>query len=131
MDTARAHLMEALKPLLPSSWKLLPYFTNLDVQTGVVAMLVLESVERAPANPQGSHVVSFTLQLREPKTDPSRREDSLDSSFDDLVYALDRVPGLWWSKAERVIHGNEGNESLAFDIALSVLTEKNIESEAN
>jgi len=130
MQTARAYIKDQLTPLLPKSWKFIHYFRNLDVQTNTVAMLLLDSVERSPANPQGAHIVTFTLQLREPQTDPAKREDSLDASLDDLIFALDEVPGLWWTDATRVLHGVEGNESLSFDIKLHLLVTKNTETEA-
>jgi hypothetical protein len=127
--TARAYIADHLKPLLPKSWKFVPYFTNLDVQNQTVAMLLLESAEHAPAA-RDSHVLTFTLQLREPKTDPARREDSLDATLDELIFALDEIPGLWWSDAKRVLHGEPGNESLSFDISLSLLVTPNTETEA-
>jgi hypothetical protein len=127
MDTARAYLIEQLTPLLPATWKLLPYFTNLDVQTQTVAMLVLESVQRAPEAPNSTHEITFTLQLREPKTDPAKREDSLDESLDDLIFALDTIPNTKWTKAERVLHGTPGAESLSFDISITVYTNKKVE----
>jgi hypothetical protein len=116
MQTARAYLRDQLVPLLPKTWKFYHYFTNLDVQTKTVAMLLLDSVERSPANPQGAHIITYTLELREPQTD--------------LIFALDEVPGLWWTDATRVLHGTEGNQSLSFDIKLHLLANKNTETEA-
>jgi hypothetical protein len=121
----RNWVIEQLTPLLPKSWKLIPYSTNLDRLSQPVVMLQLQSLSRTPSAPNSGHTVEFTLTVIEPNTDPAQREDLLDDKLDDLVYAIETIPNVTWTKAERAMFADS---YLAFDITLEIVTKKDKES---
>ena len=117
----RSYVTDAIKPLLPKGWKLLPYSTNLDVLSQPVVMLKLNSVTRTPGAPNGAHTVTYTLAVIEPKTDPGSADDALEDKLFDLLHAIDTVANLTWSNAERVLFGDSNP---AFDISLQLVSRK-------
>lgn len=114
----REFVVSTLKPLLPSDWRWYAYGTNLDTLSTPVAMLRLRSIERNPANPQGSRIAEFTLTIIEPKVDPATREDALDEKLIDLLDAIDEIPQLAWSTAEQGLA--DAGSHLGFDITLKL-----------
>ena len=116
VDNMRTAVTGYLKPLLPTSWRIVPYVTNLDSISQPVAMLKLQSVEKHPQAPKTERIVTYVLTVIEPKTAPGPADDALDTNLIRLLDAIDDVPGLIWSKAERVI-AQDSNP--AFDITLT------------
>ena len=121
MATIRAQLATQLKPLLPRAWKIVDHQTNLDVLDNPVVMLKQQSIRRAPAAPQGAHIVSFTVTVVAPQTDLQRAEDALDEKVDTLIHALDANQSLNWTDAEKVLFQDS---YLAYDITLEVISRK-------
>lgn len=115
VQSIRAAVIDALKPLLPSSWKLVAYQTNLDSISQPVVVLKLEEVQRHPAAPQGARLITYTLTIIEPKTAPGPADDSLDTNLVLLLEAIDATPGLNWSSAKRVAT----DTNPAFDVSLT------------
>ena len=99
----RDWVIDQVKPLLPRGWRLIPYSTNLDVLSTPVVMLKLQSIARTPEAPNASRTAEFVLTIIEPKTDPQAREDALDDNLLALIYAIDKLPSLKWTKATRAL----------------------------
>jgi hypothetical protein len=101
----RHTLVEALRPLLPKSWRLIPYATNLDVVgTTPVVMLRLNDIEKLAQSPLSHRVATFSLLIIEPKTEPGRADDAIDDKLIDLLSALDTLgDGLTWSTATSIL----------------------------
>ena len=116
VDNLRTGVTDALKPLLPEAWQIIPFSKNLDTITRPVVMLQLEEVQRHKDAPNGARLVTYTLTVIEPKTDPGPADDSLEANLIDLLNAIDKSPGLAWSGAKRVV-AHESNP--AFDITLT------------
>ncbi len=114
----RDAVLAAIKPLLPKSFKLLAYQTDPDALsvTQPVAMLGLKTIEPHPEAPLGVHLVTYSLILIEPKTELGVADDALEDKLVDLILAIDAVPGLRYTKAERVtlVSSNPG-----FDLAIT------------
>ena len=114
-ENLRAAVTDALKPILPTDWKLVSYQTNLDTISQPVVVLKLETVERHPQAPNGARLITYTLTVIEPKTAPGPADDALDHKLVVLLDAIDATPGLRWSKAQRVAT----DTNPAFDVSLT------------
>ena len=119
--TARQQLATAIAPLLPATWKLIPYQDSIDTLSSVVVMLKLESIEKAPSAPIGAYLAKFTVTIADPSTDPKNAEDRLDDEVLALLAALDALNSTLWSTATKV---SFNSTNLAYDIAVSVVTRK-------
>ena len=118
----RAFITDALAPLLPPGWKLIPFPTGLDTLSQPVVLLKMNSIKRATSNPQGSREAEYILTVIEPRTSPGTADDALDEKLIDLLNAIDVVPNIRWTVATRVVAANESNP--AFDISLEVIFTK-------
>lgn len=115
----RQELAAALKPLLPSKWRIVDSSTNLDALSTTVVVLKQLRIERAPAAPAGAHSIGFVVTVASPLPDSQRAEDDLDDSVNALIHAID-VAGISWTLAEKVMFDNY----LAYDITLTVVSTK-------
>jgi hypothetical protein len=122
----RQWVADQLKPFVePRGWLFVRYSTSLSKLSRPVAMLKLQALRRTPEAPGSGHTVEFVLTLIDPAIDPEKREDSLDENLIELVYALDTIPNVRWTNAQRVMFDDK---NLAFDITLEVLTSKDKET---
>jgi hypothetical protein len=122
-DEIRQYLVDQLKPLLPEKWRWYAYNTNLDNLSTPVAMLWLQTITRTPEAPMGFRSTTFLLTIVEPKQDPAQREDPLDENLIELVDAIDTIPNVRWTRAERATFQDT---YLAFDITLEIITKKDV-----
>ena len=124
-QTVRGWVEAQLKPLLPSTWRLVPYQRNLDEVDRVTVMLRLQRVVKLPEAPGGAYQAEWTLTIIQPGQDVTRGQKMLDQQVFELLDAiLDlRKTGLNidWSDAQSVVFG-ERNE--AFDITIRTILEK-------
>ena len=121
--TARKQLEVQLRKLIPKAWRLIAYQDSLDAISNVTVMLKQESITKAPFAPQGAHLVTYTVTLIDPATDPKKAELALDENVNDLLYKLDTVEWIMWSRAEKV---QFAEFNMAYDISLEVITRKAI-----
>jgi len=116
----RKTLIDALKPLLPSDWRLIPYATNLDTISRPVVMLRLKTIEKLAQAPLSHRTATFTLTVIEPRTEPGPADDALDDKLIDLLAAIDDFgAGLTWSTATSVVWGDPASNP-AYDIELQL-----------
>lgn len=120
--TAREELVDALRPLLPKKWKLVPFARNLDRLEHPTVMVHASRIEKMPAAPQAKHRVTFTVSVFDPQDDPTRAQGALDDEVNALIFALDTIPFVHWESAEAAQLGSDG--PLGWDITLDTITKK-------
>jgi hypothetical protein len=103
MTNARTYLSETLAPLLPRGWQIVPYADNVDTLSRPVVMLQQKRITPSANTPMGRHSVEFSVILLSPSTDVRKAEDDLDEQVDLLLYALEDLPTLVWTNAERAV----------------------------
>lgn len=104
MPNLRTVIEEALKPLLPSSWQIIPYETEIDVPTNPVLMLnhkvILPDV--GAGYKRLRHEIH--LILISPKTSLKAAEDALDDDMETLFGVLStNLDNLRFVKADKGI----------------------------
>lgn len=123
----RKTLIAALKPLLPTRWRLEPNMPGFDRLDRVTVSLRIDKIERAPELSKMHRWYTCTLRV----TDPSQNIDTLDDSLDDdiigLLNAIDDIipangPVIAWTTAERGVV--EDSTYFAFDITIRMLYQK-------
>lgn len=124
MSTLRAQLRKALEGVLPERYALRPNALPLEGITKPTIQIKQLGMEPAAEAPQGCLAVDFVLTLASPLTAPQRAEDQLDDDVTELCAALDRLPGLNWTRAEKVVAG-AGEQYLAYDVTMTVQTTLN------
>lgn len=119
--TTREQLVEALSPLLPKAWKVVPYSRNLDAISVPTVMVHLSNLSKAPSAPQGVLLSEFTISIIDPLTDPERAQGALDDEVMELIHAIDALPGwIVWESAEPTLV----QDALAWDVRTTVLSRK-------
>lgn len=106
MTNARTYLAETLRPLLPKGWQIVPYADTVDALSRPVVMLQQKRITPSASAPLGRHSVEFSVILLTPGTNLDRIEDDLDEQVDLLLYALEDLPTLVWTSAERAVFDN-------------------------
>jgi hypothetical protein len=120
--TTREQLVEALAPLLPKSWKVVPFSRNLDTIAAPTVMVHASRIEKMPEAPGARHTVTFTVSVFDPHDDPSRAQGALDDEVIALIFALDTIRYVKWTSAEASQLGQDG--PLGWDITLELSTKK-------
>jgi hypothetical protein len=100
--TARKQVVDAIEPLLPKSWKVVPYLTSFDNIDRTVVMVHATRIAKFPQAPQGTYVIEFEATVLDPSKDPSRVWDELDDEVLEAIAALDTIDSLDWTGAEPV-----------------------------
>jgi hypothetical protein len=118
--TAREQLVEALRPLLPPTWVVVPFSRNLDVISHPTVMVHASRIERSPAAPLSKHIVTFTVTVLDPQKDPTRGQGALDDEVNELIFALDQITFANFLSAEPSFV----QDYLGWDVALEVITGK-------
>ncbi|MGO2658425.1 MAG: hypothetical protein ACTH9T_04840 [Mycetocola reblochoni] len=120
MTSARHQLAAALTPLLPPTWRIVPYERSIDRPSSVVVMLKQSTITRHPSAPDGAHLVEFVVTIISPHEDNAAAEDQLDDGVIELTHALDDA-GLGWDTATKV---SFADRFMAYDIAVNITTTK-------
>ncbi|ROP64694.1 hypothetical protein [Curtobacterium sp. ZW137] len=102
MATAREQITEAVAPLLPKTWKLVPYLDSVDQLSQVTVMLHATTIAPHPVTPLGEFELTFEATVLDPQKDPARVWDALDDEVLEAVAALNSVEGLRVQTAEAV-----------------------------
>lgn len=123
----RHALIAALKPLLPSSWRLVKNMPGLDTLDRVTVTLRIDKIERAPELSKRHRWYTCTLRVTDPSQDIDNVDDALDDDIVDLLNAIDDIipgdgPVIAWTTAERGVV--EGSTYFAFDITIRMLYQK-------
>lgn len=113
----RAILAAHLKPLLPTSWRIITNEANTDTPNSTVVKISQQSFKRLPEAPQGAHLIEFVVAITTPYTDLAKAEDQLDDDMNAFIHALDELAGVAWSEATKVAVEGRG---LGYDITLTI-----------
>jgi len=121
--SVRSDLADALRPLLPTTYKIVDVPRSLDGLEAKrpVVLLYRESREKAP-NAIGDYFDTFSLYIVNPIVDVRRGEDALDNALDEVVAALDDISWLNWTSAERSLFGDA--MAPAYKITLTIAVNK-------
>lgn len=119
MTTAREQVTEAVAPLLPKAWRLMPYIDTVDQLSQVTVMLHASRIAPHPTTPLGEFELTFEATVIDPLKDPSRVWDSLDDEVLELIAALDTIDGLHFTEAEPLAIGNAFAWNVTFTVPYS------------
>jgi hypothetical protein len=121
--SVRSELADALKPLLPTSVKIIDVPRSIDGMEAKrpVVLLYRESRAKAP-NAMGDYFDTFAMYVITPGIDTRRSEDALDDTLDAVVSALDAIKWVQWASAERSVFGD--NQAPAYKITLTIAYNK-------
>lgn len=117
--SARTDLVEAL--VLPKEYRVIGYQTSLDrIEVGAVVVMVYRDSVR-PATQHQATTSEMSVWAITPRLNPGTADDDLDDALDVVIAALDAIPGVLWTDAERgvwadVYHG--------YKITLTLTTSK-------
>lgn len=106
MSAARAALVAALAPNLPSDVDLIPYARGIDLPAQGTIMVRLDSI--APAGALLEY--GFELLAIAAGSLPGPADDEVEDLAADLIYALELTPGVTWSKATRSIYAKSADD---------------------
>lgn len=106
MTTARQQVADAIKPVLPKSWRLVPYLTTFDALDRVVLMLNPTKVERFPQAPQGTFAITFEATVLHPSKDEAKSLAALDDDVLETIAALDTIAAVNFTDASPVSYSN-------------------------
>lgn len=124
MGYTRKQFAAALEAVVPETYKVVPdprSLGELDPAKDCYLQLVRQTIEKLPSNPLGNFSEKFELWVVEATTDPDESEDALDDKLAEVLAALDTIPWLNWSRAERRIHKSERH---AYLISVELYSEK-------
>jgi len=118
----RQWIIDAIKPALPATWKLVSYNRDFDTLDTVAVTLAIDSIERTPAAPQSHRDISYVMQVIDPRLEPEKANAYLDDEIMATLDALDKVPNLAWKDAKRGLAN--GGSNLGFEITLTFTYQK-------
>lgn len=109
----------AIRELVPAAWRVVGVERDLDELERVTVQLKLSDVRRVPEAPRsGTYWAGWTVTIATPHVDPETADPGVFDALLELVAALDGIPWLKWSTAEKVlVSGRYG-----FDITVDTLT---------
>ncbi|ROS57202.1 hypothetical protein [Frigoribacterium sp. PhB118] len=117
-QSTRQKLANALKPLLPKAWKIVPYSRNLD--TIELTTVMLHATEIRPATSAvGALETDFVISVISPKADPTSAQQDLDDDVLALVLDLYGMGVIIRQATPTVVQDN-----LSWDITITVIARK-------
>jgi hypothetical protein len=121
MSTLREELRKRLTPVLPKGYVLRPNGLALETITKPVLQLKQLAMQPSAEAPMGSLTVEFVATMAVPQRNPQAAEDQLDDDVTEMVTALDQLPDLNWTRAQKVTAGPD-DQYLAYDITITFNT---------
>lgn len=115
----RKVLAAALRPLLPTGWKIEPSSRVVDNIPATVVQLRQLSIRRLTVAPVAFHEIDFRVTITAPGELQQGVEDRLDDDVLLLIVALDGAH-IKWSECQKVIVGSR----LGYDITLTITGNK-------
>ena len=100
--TVRALLAAALTAELPATWRVIAWADSLDRVDPNRPVVMLYRNRVTPTNAGfKTREHEITVWLLEPRANPGAADDALDANLDRLLEAVDTIPGVRWTEAER------------------------------
>ncbi|MBH0054482.1 hypothetical protein I6E74_09925 [Salinibacterium sp. SWN139] len=117
----REQLADAITPLLPSTWKIVPNQVGVETLSKVTVVIKHLQMSKFPEAPIGHLQHELTITIIDPHTDQVRAENALDDSVLELVTALDSIPGLIIKLAKKVF---TDETYLGWDVEITTFSRK-------
>jgi len=132
---SRAELAAGIAAALPEPTKIriLEYPDQVDpaaTETDATVVVVRKSIAPAPQAPLGAYVETFALWLIDPNEDREVSENNLDDQLDIILAALETLPWLAFSIAERDTFGRPESGDPAYRIDVTLFTKNQKEQPA-
>jgi hypothetical protein len=119
--TVRSELTDVLTPILPATWKIIPYERNMDALSAVTVMLKQSTIQDAPDAPQGKYQVGYTITI----ASPSQSAENAETDLDDVVFVLlAGLKSIDWLKVGTATKVLVDNQYYGYDIACTLQTKK-------
>jgi hypothetical protein len=119
--SVRSQLEEALRAVIPTAWKLIPYQDNVDTLDAPLVMFKQSTITKAPEAPRGAYLFNYVITLVNDQTDPQKAENALDDDVETLFAILDGLRAMVPMEATKVLFQDT---YMAYDITLKILTRK-------
>jgi len=119
--SVRSYLEAELKPLLPTTWRIIPNQRIPETIDRVTVALKVDRIEKLPEAPLGNLRNTVILTVADPHKDQVRAENALDDAVLNVLTALDGHSNIDWTLAQKVL---ATETYLGWDITLTVITSK-------
>ena len=120
-QTVREYLDETLPPLLPEGWKWVDSERAVDVTETTTVQWKQRRIAPLPEAPLAHLGVDGILTVSSPHADIEKAEDALDDAVLELVGALQSVPGIRFTEANKAA---VDDQHLGYDLSITVITQK-------
>lgn len=117
----RDFLTEQLKPLLPEGWRWVPFQRNVDALDVMTVLWKQTRMAPLPEAPVSWVRVEGVLTVVSPNQDIERSEAALDDAVLDLVLALDSLPRIGWTEANKVL---VADQYFGWDVSIYITNSK-------
>jgi hypothetical protein len=115
VTSARQQVVDAIAPVLPKAWKVIPYLTSFDNLDQTIVMIHATGIQRFASQP-ALWETTFEATVLDPSKDPGRVWDSLDDEVFEAVHALDTIAALNVTGAEPVAISNLFGWNITFTV---------------
>lgn len=121
MANPRVDVAELLTAALPATWRVDDTVHDLDGLEPDQPVVMVGTASLTPHAVIGLRTYALRVLLVEPSTDPGDADDALDSRLDVLLDALDDIPLLAWTNAERATFADSWP---AYEVTVTVTANK-------
>ena len=118
--SARQQVVDAIAPVLPKNWKVVPYLTSFEAIDQTVVMIHATRVTKFQQAPQGTYTVEFEATVLDPSKDSARVWDALDDEVLEAIAAIDAIDSLDWTGAEPVSFSNFFGWNITFSVPTQI-----------
>lgn len=125
-EAPRHSLKAALEPLLPSTWRIIPYQKNIDKPDTTVVMFKQSEIRPDPKARLTHVLIDMIATIICPLTDQARAEDELDDDVLALVFALHKSR-IAWTTATKVAWAAG---TIAYDVSLTLSARRKEQADA-
>lgn len=109
-----------LGTMVPSTWRIIPTFTEVETPSKVTVNITHTKIDPHPTVPHSDNLVNeCKVRVVDPKRDNSKAEDALDGEVLELIYALKASERVAWQGAEKI---KRDDTYLGWEITVQVIT---------
>jgi len=120
--TLRAWVQWYITPLVPSTWRIIPGFKEVETPSTPTVNITYSSIDPHPTTPASNNLVNeLVIRITDPHTDVKLAEDDVDDQVLTLIYALKNSARIIFRGAKKV---KPSEAFLAWDITVTVITTK-------
>jgi len=100
----RSAAVDALTGVLPNTWTIIDDERSLNAITRPTLLVSVRSFTPSDYAPLSKITVTLALMILSAHTDAKAAEDDLDELIVELLAAVNTLPNLTWSEANKVVH---------------------------